>query len=385
MPAHRDTLTGGLFLLGAILSATAMAAIPKWFAPPERTFVALATVEQGTTGLAVGSSVLVGGIPAGRVEAILRTSGTTAEAIEIHFALQTRFPLHADAIIRKEADITGTGGTLYVADLGTPARPFSGDVPTLPLTPAPGGAATVVGPRAAASIARIQARGSHLGSVAPTIGPKIESLVAAITSDIDHLKSKPLAIDAEELKEQWAALQTQFKALGDSEASFEVVQANVETIREDALELQEAFDHASASIDIVVADAKQAIAATTDIVNQIKILIPEVQASWDGTIARTVLAGGQLSRLKSSLFQSGLRALVFKPDEASWSRRQLLEAIEDVVLATISLRQASATLEELANRHPDIASALHKTLDNDLSHLTDRLGQLYDLFVREAP
>ena len=70
----------------------------------------------------------------------------------------------------------------------------------------------------------------------------------------------------------------------------------------------------------------------------------------------------------------------------------MIESVEDAILATTSLHQASTVLESFVAMHPDalksnprLATLLADPIDLQIRNLNEQLRALYEYFVRHAP
>ena len=100
------------------------------------------------------------------------------------------------------------------------------------------------------------------------------------------------------------------------------------------------------SFESAIADGR-AVMTTTEIV------LPEVNHAIQRTLARMVLAGGQLRLALQNLLPMAIEAILTRPDQKSEERRLLLEAVGDAVLAGLNLEDAMRRTRMLTQRFGD--------------------------------
>jgi ABC-type transporter Mla subunit MlaD len=388
VPRTRNLVrTGGIVTAMLILAGVLTARLPATLAPASHSYNIEAPIIYGADGISVGSKVLLGGIPLGVVESVvpvLDEASNTPQAHALHFSLDARYPLYADANIRKEAAITGAGGTLYIADLGSPTHPISVEDP-LALEEGSTGMATAFGPRAASSISSLRVSVAHATPAISAMSEEFRSSTEEISATLDGLR--PISPNPEMLREDWGAVKKETELLVSQKviaAHVERLQDRFQILKERAKAIEFAIDERRKTIDHTIVTAKESVAAAETIIARVKQIAPESIASLQRAKAQTTLAGGQLSRLTSAILSEGVRALTVVPNKASWSERQLLESVEDVLLASTSLKQTTMLLEALAKNHPDAATT-NAALEQSLRLLNAHLSTLFDLLTSEMP
>ena len=105
---------------------------------------------------------------------------------------------------------------------------------------------------------------------------------------------------------------------------------------------------------------------------------PEASEGLARTMARMVLAGGQLKRAIDDLLPLAIEAVLTRPNRASASRRLLLEAGNDAVEAGLQLRDAARRLEMLDRLRPLLDPDATLPPIPDLDEATDRLSDTLD-------
>lgn len=424
-PGDRNLVLAGIITLASILGlAVAASYIPSLSEPEQTEYVCSSSIEFGVGGLNPGSEVLVGGIQHGVVTAvktIVDPISHDPKEIEIYFNLDSSIPVRMDAIVRKYVGVSGTNGTLNFASLGTPAHAFEpGARRDLPLSAPASGIDAFLGQRAGKTALGIQDKASiferRMGN---TIDRSKEHLLDAqmnitnldgrITGDVKQWKNVVLGIldKSDNWKLKWNdiismvrtirsaitpitefiswAQEDAVKKIQRAMGNFSIARDNVALTRKKINGLDDQFRQ-------ITQNAQAAIALGEKSLTQLEILIPEARNSLQRTFATGSLAGGQLARLQSSILTTGLDAIFHSPDDATWRRIQLAESVEDAILATTSLHQASTVLESFVAMHPDalksnprLAKLLAEPIDLQVRKLNERLRALYEYFVRHAP
>ena len=90
---------------------------------------------------------------------------------------------------------------------------------------------------------------------------------------------------------------------------------------------------------------------------RIRLLAPEASEVLQRTMARMVLAGGQLRRALNDVLPLAVQAITITPDRRSLSRRRLLESVNDVMGAITDVRDAARRLETVARLADERPSA----------------------------
>ena len=380
-PSSRHLVrAGGLFAMLLLLLAVLAARVPAAFAPATHAYALSVSVEQGLVGLRAGSTVLLGGIDVGKVERIT----STVESHEVHFTVDQRYPLFANALIRKDVAITGTGGTLFITSLGSHDHPLAADEP-LSLIASGSGAAAALGPRAAASIASLQIHASHAG-------PRLIAMNETIRSSIDEMRSTLTGLgtmtpELHHLPDDLDRLKAELKKFTPPEiieSTATLLRTRLDAIKLHARAMQVATDQRRVEVENAMEVAKESLALAKSLLARFKRIAPHATATLQRAKAQSVLAGGQLSRLTSSIIQEGLLAIFVKPNNTSWSQRQALEATEDVLQASTSLQQSTAFLDALATSNADAETTM-AVLEQSLSLLNKHLERLFELLTNAAP
>lgn len=371
---------GGLFALTLLLLAALAAKISAAFAPATRSYSLNVSVEQGFEGLAAGSAVLLGGIHVGIIERIT----STVEAHTVRFTVHERYQLFPNALIRKDAAITGNGGTLFITSLGSLDDSLPADQPLTLIAPS-SGAATAMGPRAAASIASLQRHAKHAN-------PQLVAMSETIRESFEELRHTLTGLgvitpEVLDLPGDFNRLKTELKAFTPPkaiEATTNTLRTRFDAIKLHARAIQSAVEHRTAHIEHARAVAEESVALAKALFAQFKQDAPHATNMLQRAKAQGVLAGGQLSRLTSSIIQEGVLALSVTPNNESWSRRQLLEATEDVLYASTSLQQSTAFLDALAATNADAATTA-AVLEQSLLLLNAHLHTLFELLTNATP
>ncbi|MEE2971964.1 MAG: hypothetical protein VX672_02475, partial [Planctomycetota bacterium] len=355
-------LTGAL-VLGSVLGLGYGASrIPKLLRPPTNLWTATLPISTGADGMAPGSLVQVVGFAMGEVTSVVDRPDPAGgdPVIEIEFELDATVPLSRDARIRRSVGIAGTDGVLDVLDPGRPGAAFApGERRSIPieLGPRSGGSfGLVLGRSNGVLLQRIgrntsegQAGLLHNARSALASGRVIEDdferLLARVLPDVDHFRNRGLAIQSQlgRVVELWSVLVDRlgrFRAEAAKERitaqqelaairrRFERVEAGVGNLRNDVEVMSLRWDGMRYELQLVRDDLLAAQRDAAAIATRTGILTPEVRDGLARSMARMVLAGGQLKRAIEDLLPLAIDAVTTRPNRASESRRRLHEATD---------------------------------------------------------
>ena len=424
-PRERNLVLTGLWtLLGIFGFSVAVAQIPRFTTPSTTAYVCSTSIATSVGGIAPGSQVLVGGIPSGQVTSVntvFDTRNGTPSEIEIHFDLDSTIPIRMDAVVRKYVGISGTNGSLNFDNLGTPASAFEeGQRRDLPLTAAASGPRAFIGARAASNTRKIQVlaevfsknlrnASTRTEDQIDTIEAYINILLQNIPHDIEDWKATVSRITSRipEWSGKWNSIVKAFDlvqsaldpvrtfirwardeaamSMAGSMNNLRLARSHTQDIRDDFLTLEKRI----AQLQTL---GTESITVGEETLEKIQELVPEARSSLQRAFARGTLAGGQLSRLQSSLLTTGITALMYTEDDASWNRRELLESVEDAIRGATALKQASIAIEGFTAAHPDalkqsprLAELLADNVDAQIVELNQKLRTLYEFVLRQAP
>ncbi len=406
-----------IFGLGLLASA-----IPGLQEPPMTEWTATIPREEGARGLEVGGAVLVGGYPRGRILSVNDDAAMRNERgrtlIAIRFALPDSIVLGRNAIIRKSVGVAGTNGALDISDPGSREALFGPDEPRIlaidDSPPAGGSIGILIGRRNGERIEEIANASERLGTELP---PRVR-LVSALGRSILE-ESEAFELEAEDdlagIRSRIEVLASGFEGLRIRARGLQPVFDRLEvTFRELGREISREIDGWKPAIDSIMAgtdlmrndvddavrrlelgkprlrQAARALASARDdlasIQTRAELLGPEVSDGLARTMARMVLAGGQLSQAIDDLLPLALQAISTHPDRESEHRRALLEAVGDTLQAGTEVRNAARRLETLSSTanamplgDPRFDEALSETLEarvTDLEKMLDALDAL---------
>ena len=125
-------------------------------------------------------------------------------------------------------------------------------------------------------------------------------------------------------------------------------------------------------------DVRSALEDAESVRVRLQELGPEASEGLARTMARMVLAGGQLKRAIDDLLPLAIEAVLTRSNRASASRRLLLEAGNDAVEAGLQLRDAARRLEMLDRLRPLLDPDATLPPIPDLDEATDRLSDTLD-------
>ncbi|MEC8321792.1 MAG: hypothetical protein VX012_10320 [Planctomycetota bacterium] len=407
---------GALVLLSVLGLGFVAIRLPRWLAAPTTPYAVAIPVVDGADGLAAGSPVFLGGIQLGEVEGISESRESAdgrfraEDLITIRFALDSSVELSRDAVIRRTVGVSGSDAALEISDPGSPKRRFSGDDErVVPITTdsSPGGPGSgVIGRTNGESIQRLS---ENLSSAAPGIALEVRELGAAIArlvGDFDSFEAL-LQTDSGALRRrldavigrlrrvfegiaplQAAWLEAREEAERETEAvrseidgwtrRIEATTSNLDLARVDLDFMQRRLVELEPKLAGVRLDVRSALEDAESVRVRLQQLGPEASEGLARTMARLVLAGGQLKRATDDLLPLAIEAVLTRPNRASASRRLLLEAGNDAVEAGLQLRDAARRLEMLDRLRPLLDPDATMPPIPDLDGATDRLSDTLD-------
>lgn len=400
-------LVGGATLAGVFAFGLLASAVPGFDAPTMTTWTATIPRQEGARGLEVGGAVLVGGLPKGRILEVSDGVAGRNEAgrtlIAIRFELPESIVLGRDAVVRKSVGIAGTNGFLDIPDPGSRKALFTPGEPrvlAIDDSPPPGGSIGVlIGRRNGERIEEIANAGDRLETLLPA---RVQVVTAVAREIVDRVESLQLqaASGITGTRRRIDGLVARFGDAGDrarllqpivdglresmSELSREIAReldrwrpvvssilGGTESIRIDAAEAMEIVDRWRPRL----VDARRSLSsARTDLDAariRLGLLGPEISDGLARTMARMVLAGGQLARATQDLLPLAIEAITTNPDRASENRDALLDAIGDVVDAGTEIRDAARRLETLSAA-PNAMLPADEALDDAASEILER-------------
>ena len=406
--------------------------IPDWLRPESETWAVTVPVRDGAGGLEVGSRVLVGGMPRGRVVDVgdIRTKQgppRSREMIIVEFELDEEVVLARNAVIRQGTSTAGNIGFLDIKYVGGPGQTFKpGEDRIIPIsrtTSRGGPAAGFIGRTNGEMLERITAGLEKLTTDIEEQDRIIQSnlrptrmMIDELNLDLDRNTTEVTA----RIREVVARYQLIFEQVPlirqaafdlrkrmDAEAAavrvdlerwrarFALIDLELDAGREDVEIMRRFTDRIRNRLEAVALDLQSAMTDAESVATRTRNLAPEISAGLNRTTARMVLAGGQLKAALEDLVPLVIEALTTRPDRASESRRRLLESTNDVVLAGMELRDAARFLEEASRRGraghrrdsapaPNLDESLI-LLEETMNRLAERLRQEIEAELRLDP
>ena len=425
-----DPTPGTLRMLGFGALATVLglgllaARIPQWQEPAMSRWTATIPVEEGARGIEPGGRVLVGGHPVGHilsVEVMENRADTRGRPlVGIDFELPSSIELGRDAVVRRSVGIAGTNGVLDIPDPGSRDRLFTDDDPrvlAIDTSPPSGGAIGVlIGRRNGERIEAIADAGERFGVLMPPRLRAIADTARRLTLDARDAERTIIGgFDAGQqrlhtLSRRFAAMVEEALDLpplvGVLQHDLNTVRASVETsisrwspileriVRRadeagrNASAMQRHLDDLGPTIESMRDGFESAMLDAEAASQRLALLAPEAGDGLRRTLARMVLAGGQLRLALDGILPLALEAITTSPDRRSVSRRRLLESIEDTVDAVADVQDAARRLDMLAtladalpSGEPVFDARVSEELDARLAEL-DRLLEALSRLVR---
>ena len=420
--------TGAIILVVGGLVAWGLTWLPTLFETRTTEYSALIPLSIGARGLEAGGPVLYGGAPRGEITSI-RTEREPETGmptvIRVNFALDSSLPLAADATISKDLGIAGTNGAIAIFNPGTPGEVFADGEQRVLQVAATGGAEsggaalTMLGRENARLLTRIDESLNRLGSDVP---PSLSSVATSI---------RRLRVILENLQiEIGSGLQDRRARLSELIAAGRKLQTGLSDLHSEMMAARPAVESLQADIDVAmrrfVSDGKvirrrigvmqelmtgfedrvngdfvpnlrsmqrdltSALDESRRLLDTADEIMPEIAASIRPSMARMTLAGGQLVLAFDDLLPLAIEAVLVSPDVNSESRRRMLEAVEDAMLAGGDLRDAASRLENFASMNrpllesnPDLAPLVTEPLKTSITELETMLQRLAEVLRRE--
>lgn len=421
-PDHRNLQATGLLTLAVFaIVGFGLTLLPGLWMPKQLAYICRIPLGTGVGGLETGSSVLVGGLPRGKVTLIETIQdGDTPSYFDISFKLDQRVPLGPDGDIQKYVGISGGNTMLNVIDLGSPDLDWPDDRRILPLSMKSSGAAALLGIPISQSIEKTRASADQLGTRLPLalkntgetireIPPEFSAIRSRVEQDIEIWKQ-----DASHLEGRGRALSDRFD---DIRSAYDQLRAaatpildfmdwvrgptaeRIEVIRQRMQGIQHAIESIEAKVEPLkssyaqaVEDGRNAVATAQGSIERLQEISPEIKDASGRIFARSSLAGGQLKRLLDSALTTGIEAILIRPDRDSQSRQQFIESIENALLAAYSLQASARTLdgfmernEEMIREYPELARILARPMEQRITRMNERLQKLYEFVIRSMP
>ncbi len=413
-----DPHPGTLRLLGSATLLTVLGLgvlaswIPAWQEPSMTRWTATIPVEEGARGLGPGGQVLVGGYPQGRIVSVDVDDGRQdvrgRPLIGITFELPSEIDLGVDAVIRRSVGIAGTNGVLDIPDPGSRSRRFPEGTPrvlAIDTSPPEGGSIGVlIGRRNGLRIQSIAAAGERLGERLPgrvrtvaRLARELAEVTDATEGDLvqafDHASQRAhrILLTLNALSEKAVAIPTLVMSLRqDFDALSSRVRESIRTwsvtidrillgstdIRADVSVMSRHLGDLMPTIRRTEDDLASAVRDAEAARDRLDLLAPEVADGLRRTMARMVLAGGQLKHAINDLIPLAIEAITTTPDARSRSRRRLLESVNDTIESVADVRDAARRLDTLADLADDLPNG-NPAFDVDAAAaLDDRVATL---------
>lgn len=378
--------TGLLTLVGIAVFAFLVVQIPGLFSPSYRDYTLRVNLAEGAAGLAVGNPVYVAGIDHGRITRVTPIADEIdrLHAIEVDFVVDRDIPLSSDAKITRVAGLGNNSAALSIESLGTPGRDFPNEKQRfvrLATSTTESSMSKVIGPDNAATITAIE---GHLESAEGELSRRsvqlrhgIRELRISIGELMLDLEPERLFVERSiaklgsrlrRIEEAWTVLAPELAALQNEVSTHQAtVEDHVDDwikgwgrIQNNALIMERDVDGLLAEVEKIkprmldiARSFESAIADGRAVLTTTEIVLPEVNHAIQRTLARMVLAGGQLRLALQNLLPMAIEAILTRPDQRSEERRLLLEAVGDAVLAGLNLEDAMRRTRMLTQRFGD--------------------------------
>ena len=419
---HRNLQATGLLTLAVfVIVGFGLTLLPGLFTPKQVAYICRIPLGTGVGGLEKGSSVLVGGLPRGKVTLIETVQdGDTPNYFDIGFTLDQQVPLGPDGEIQKYVGISGGSTLLNVIDLGSPDQAWPDGRRILPLSMKSSGTAALLGIPISKSIENTSASASQLGTTLPLalkntgekareIPPQFSAIRTRVEQDIQVWKQDTSNLEGrgQVLVDRFDKIRSAYDQLrsvatpildfmdwvrGPIAERIEVIRQRMQGIQNAIESVEAKVEPLRSSYEQTVKDGRNAVASGQRSIERLQEIAPEIKDASGRIFARSSLAGGQLKRLLDSALTTGIKAILIRPDHESLSRQQFIESIENALLAAYSLQASARTLdgfmernEEMIRAHPELASILAKPMEQRITRMNERLQQLYEFVIRNMP
>ena len=430
-PTPRQLRRLGAVVILLILGAGfALSKLPELLRPESQTWIATVPLRDGADGLQVGSRVLVGGIQRGQVIGVQQIDGekdaspSAREQIRVDFELDREIVLTRNAVIRRGASTAGNIGFLNISYPGGPSHRFGdGEQRIIPITrsaPRGGPMAGVIGRTNGELMERITSRTGRFASDTTERSRVVRTELESTRSMIQEMDLQ-LGHDTTLITSRIQALSTRYREIIEmipiikgaarqleAEVDLEaddlrerveqwrrrltLIDVAMAEGREDIDEMQRFADGLEPRLQAVALDLQSAMEDADSVAIRARMLAPEISDGLNRTMARMVLAGGQLKRAIKDLVPLAIEAITTRPNRASLSRRRLLESTNDVVMAGMQLRDAARFLEVASRQDrsgvardsmppPNLDESL-RLLEETMNRLAERLRQEIETDLR---
>ncbi len=406
--------TGLLTLIGIVVFATLVVQLPNLFSPSYTDYMVRIELEEGADGLDAGNTVLVAGLPHGvitRVAPIPNPETGIPDAIEVGFELETSIPIAPDAVITRVAGLGNDGASLSIGSLGTPGRPFPSPkqrILRLATSTSERGMVSVLGRYNAEAITRI---GDNLDAIERRIPARakatmmqFDALRAAIGELLLDLEPQRLFVEQslrnlgpriKTIEKHWAEIGPKLAMLqADFAKDRTEFERHLAGWRRDWERMESDLGRIRGGVDVVMAEVEKIRPRMTGLIRNFDTAIsdgralmvtlqtvgPEFGSGIQRTLARMVLAGGQLRLATQNLLPLAIEAITTSPDARSEARQMLLEAVGDAVLAGITLEDAMRRTHMLTRVYGDgdlPVAEMVEPLDRVVSELDRLLESIY--------
>ncbi len=408
--------TGLLTLVGIAVFAFLVVQIPGLFSPSYRDYTLRVNLAEGAAGLAVGNPVYVAGLQYGRITRVTPIADTIdrLHAIEVDFVVDQGIPLSPNARITRIAGLGNNSAALSIESLGTPGLGFPSEdqrFMRLATSTAETSMSKVIGPDNAATVTAIdwylESTEGKLSRRSVELRHGFQELRIAIRELMLDLEPERLFVQRSiatlgtrlrRIEDAWSVLAPELAAIQtDVSTQRAMVEDHLDDwierwgrIRTDVLTIEQDVDGLMTEVKKIkprmldlARSFESAIADGRAVMTTTKIVLPEVNHAIQRTLARMVLAGGQLRLALQNLLPIAIEAILTRPDQQSEERRLLLEAVGDAVLAGLNLEDAMRRTRMLTQRYGDgneldlPVAEMVEPLEGVVEELDRLLGAIY--------
>lgn len=406
--ARQNTIAGLFVLAGILLAAATLVVIERISLAEKATYTVRFGVDEGVTGLAPGSPVLVGGLSRGtvtRVEPKLATDGRL-ERIDVEISLEADIAIFSDARVVRMMPLLGSQSSLNFTSLGGSGaeahRIASGG--TIDAKPSPGMLEMLVG----------RENAEEMGSVITNLSSLSELLGEQLPRDYDEFVQpalRDLGGVAHDLSQRWpqwsgrvdTTLANAEKASQSLVDGLSEARELVAAARRPVDDLASMIEQNTPRVDSILANAlsvsEDAVAVLGDLRSRSMPMLDDILGKADDTlvrIARTVervepevyrqlpqireiltnirVASAELKLATIEVRRNPWR-LLLSPSSSQVAHENLMDAARAFSIAAGDLKTAGQSFEEILANDPSAFGSDPQLAESIRRNLLEELGR----------
>lgn len=410
--ARQNTVAGLFVLAGILLAAGTLVVIQRISLAKQATYTVRFEVDEGVTGLAPGSPVLVGGLASGSVTSVVPKPGDDGQLrfIDVQISLKADIEIFSNARVVRTMPLLGSQGSLNFTSLGGPGPKVAPE----PLRVEPG--QTIDAQSSPGMLEMLVGRenSEELGSVITNLASLSELLGEQLPRDYDEFVQpalRDLGGVAHDLSQRWpqwsgrvdttlANAEDASKSLVDGLSEARELLA---AARRPVDDLASMIEQNTPRVDSILANAltvsEDAVAVLGDLRNRSMPMLDEILGKADDAltrIARTVeriepevfrqlpqireiltnirVASAELKLATIEVRRNPWR-LLLSPSSSQVAHENLMDAARAFSIAAGDLKTAGQSFEEILANDPSAFGADPQLAESIRRNLLDELGR----------